>query len=325
MNPVKTYTYKDALSDGVSLPGSVPTCTVMHAGYASLDAEHHTLVRGPSHDDGYDSFEDDTFDGYVPTPPKPQHTIVYPWATFPHEIFDLIMDAVADDTDEEYILTLETLRTCTLVSKAWRTHVQPYLFRDVVITSVPDLLEFRALLDAYPRIARTVERLLICVQCKPDTRGGLRFDAPQSAIGLFPSLIQGRLPQLFSLRIEVLDFGDSSRTRLSRPAPRVGKETICLPPRFSEHLSTFMPTITSLHLQSMQFPCFSDYIRMLWALPNVTDLYCANLRWSAPGVLPACMHDKDKVRLHRRRRFLPRLRHLTVRVLLSMRLELDSS
>ncbi|RDX47733.1 hypothetical protein OH76DRAFT_709969 [Lentinus brumalis] len=224
-----------------------------------------------------------------------------PWAAFPQEIFNLIVDAVADDVDEDHMLTLETLRSCGVVSKAWRTHVQPYLYRVVVITSVADLHKLLDMLDAYPRIARAVERLLVCVQYRPDARCGLHLDASQSAIGLFPSLIQGRLPKLSTLRIEVL---------ASDVIPR-REETLCIPSRFSEHLSRFMSTVTSLHLQNMHLPCFSDYMRMLWALPNITVLYCADLRWSAPGLLPACMRDKDKLRLRRRRKFLPKLKHLT--------------
>ncbi|KAI0705721.1 hypothetical protein C8T65DRAFT_559833, partial [Cerioporus squamosus] len=195
----------------------------------------------------------------------------------PQEICNLVLDSIANDAEEDYMLTLKTLRTCASVSRAWRIHVQPYLYRDVVITSVADLHKLCATLDTYPRIARAVERLLICVRYEPDARRGLHLDSPQSAIGLFPSLILGRLPKLSGLRVEVLDFGDSGARLASGPAGGKGKEILHIPPRFCSHLSSFMSAVTSLHLENMHLPCFSDYIRMLWALPNITVLHCANL------------------------------------------------
>ncbi|KAI1783117.1 hypothetical protein LXA43DRAFT_869176, partial [Ganoderma leucocontextum] len=47
--------------------------------------------------------------------------------------------------------------------------------------------------------------------------------------------------------------------------------------------------ISTLDVDEITFPCFSDFARMVHGLPNLCFLRCRNLGWITMGSIPSCM------------------------------------
>lgn len=207
---------------------------------------------------------------------------------FPTEVYESVIDAVHTDRTGSYgtfSTSCRTLRSCALVSRAWRPRSQRWLFQTVELSDATNLYKFAAGLDESPSLAGYVRVLHLI---------GHLLHNPQSVVALFPAMLMGKLPNLHSLSIiRVVEHG-------GRPVecPGSSEPTQCstqkmlpyLPihPRFPAVLSQFTG-VNQLYLYSVSFPSFGDFVRTLSAFRDLRDLRCSYIHWSTLGSPPLCL------------------------------------
>ncbi|EKM61764.1 uncharacterized protein PHACADRAFT_85035 [Phanerochaete carnosa HHB-10118-sp] len=150
----------------------------------------------------------------------------------PLEIWDLVVDATADD--------LSTLKACATTCRAFLRRSRYHLFRRVTV-----------------RTGKFAEILISTLQRDPDIRSAVRelqLDSSNPVPDWVIQTVRALLPMLFNLRKLLL-----RSMQLSHPA---------LP----ELLSIARHTVTSLDLTLCKFDSFAAFIRLVLALPCITDL-----------------------------------------------------
>ena len=240
---------------------------------------------------------------------------------FPTELYESFIDAI--DAWEPFKLgeigQLErhtgreiSLRSCSLVSRAWRPRSQRCLFRHVLLTDRLSLRKFVALLDTAPWRRPIVEQLGIA----EDTEG---YD-PWDTFVLSPTALEGRLPRLKSIGI-VRGFKEQLRKQGGR------KQLPYLPihPRFPLILSasSFRGVVQlTLSSQLAIFATFLDFTRVLNAFRTLSSMDLTGSIWDRPGLnqfppaLGALLAPESipiRTIPKSSKRVLSQLKHLTVR------------
>ncbi|KAI0800463.1 hypothetical protein C8Q74DRAFT_415195 [Fomes fomentarius] len=174
---------------------------------------------------------------------------------FPTEVYESVIDAVYTDRTGSYgtfSTSCRTLRSCALVSRAWRPRSQRWLFHTVELSDATTLYKFAAGLEASPPLAGYVRVLHLI---------GHLLHNPRSVVALFPAMLMGKLPNLHSLSIiRVVEHGGRPVACLGSSEPTQCSTQKTMPylpihPRFPAVLSQFT-AVNQLYLYSVSFPSF---------------------------------------------------------------------
>ncbi|PIL26629.1 hypothetical protein GSI_11295 [Ganoderma sinense ZZ0214-1] len=192
----------------------------------------------------------------------------------PTEICENIIDMLYSLETEDTLKNISTLHSCALVCRAWRVRSQRTLFYLVQLTDTTSFRRLSKILDDSRHLRDYVYQVELT---------GHYLHSTTSIFATFPAVFAGKLPNLF--RIEVVHFPDTEET----PFPRTSDSPkaralpyVPLHPRFSAFLSAFT-AVSVLYLQDTTFRTFSEFARMINALPNLEELACDSIRWIAPG------------------------------------------
>ena len=191
----------------------------------------------------------------------------------PTELWERIIDMLYSDITTEAHANKKTLYSCALVCREWRVRSQKNLFYAV---QLPDDIAFRRLatiLDNGPHLRDYVYQVELT---------GYYLHNTASIFALFPAVFAGKLPKLE--RIDVVHLSETE-TQLSKvPAPSKAKSLQYIPlhPRFASFLSTFT-NVSILILYNTVFRSFSEFLRILRALPNFENLTCDSMGWISTG------------------------------------------
>ena len=224
--------------------------------------------------------------------PRPECTLF-----IPIEVCENIIDMMYSAYFSEELGNFAALRNCSLVCRAWSIRAQKVLFYTVHLPDTPSVYRFAAVLQAARRLGSFVHEVTLI---------GRSLHTTASVLSLFPAVFAGKLPNLQELYItHVLEsdawYPTGSDSPKAKPLPYVPLHSC-----FSAVLSTFTAPSTLLHLDRITFCSFSEFARMVHALPNLEELRCYSIKWITLGRLPSFMaYD-------RRRHFAPKLQTLEV-------------
>ena len=222
----------------------------------------------------------------------------------PPELWDQIIDALADDKDPKTRALPEDTRralvNCALVCHNWRPRAELYLRQEIVIDDVNSLTG----LAQRMRAASTV--------LSPHVRS-LRLILPEGH-SIPPSNVLTLLPMLFQLGISSIDeFTLGCMIPSSEiQSKQTRQKTVSFPylplhPRFPSLVTPVLSTVRHLWMSDTTFHSFSDFGRFLNCFLGLEYLSLWNVRWLTRGIVPGCMTRKT------RRTFLQNLRDLHVR------------
>ncbi|PIL32934.1 hypothetical protein GSI_05052 [Ganoderma sinense ZZ0214-1] len=213
---------------------------------------------------------------YMQTPltPRPGADSSGPEALHvPTEVCENIIDMLYSNTGRDTLHNIAALHSCALVCRAWRVRSQKMLFYKVMLLEVTPLHKFAAVLDDGQHLRDYVHQVSLV---------GYHLHTTTSIFTLFAAVVSRKLPNLE--RIDVVHL-ESPATWCPRPPdPPKFKELPCIPihPHFPAFLSTFT-AVSHLRLEFITFRSFSEFARMLHALPNLEGLTCRSIDWLTPG------------------------------------------
>ena len=212
----------------------------------------------------------------------------------PIELCEMVIDMLSPNV---YVgpqpVAIRALWNFSLVCKALRTRSQMRLFHSVLLTDNHSLQAFRNVLRGAKGFSSYVRQLVL---------SGSSVQADVNLFAFFPSALAGKLPNLNKLCIA--NFPKAASVS-DNPLP-------CIPfHRFFPSLFSSMTAVTCLHLQSITFPNFGDFAKMINSFPNLHTLKCHDIRWKWLGPLPACMKPSQEM-YPSSCTFAPRLRDLVV-------------
>ena len=234
-------------------------------------------------------------------------------------IIDMLYSYLARDTFQD----IRTLHRCALVCRAWRVRSQRMLFFKVQLSDGPSVHRLSVILDAGPHLRGYVHEVTLI---------GYYLNTTASIFAIFPAVFAGKLPNV--RRVDVIHLTEHAQTATTATTMAVwypwtnsnlvhthrAKPLSYMPlhPRFPTFLSSFT-AVTFLALAYTVFRSFSEFARMLHAVPNLEQLQCEYVRWLVHGGSHAgadIMKPPDWVAagLNTLPPFAPKLRQLTVRV-----------
>jgi len=194
----------------------------------------------------------------------------------PLEICEEIINLVAMHIDEavwfpEQDPWRRTLLSCALVCRAWHYHSHPYLQQFVELRDRARVMSLSKLLRDKPRLSQVVRIVAIS--------GGPAKDAPHPIphLGTFAAMLAGKLPNVFTLRLENAEW-------------LVGS----VPLDIIRYLATF-PSITTLELRGVDFTAISQLVQLISALPalrwlKINRVLCKQTHLDMPMRLPLNAH-----------------------------------
>ena len=194
-------------------------------------------------------------------------------------IIDMLYSYLARDTFQD----IRTLHSCALVCRAWRVRSQRMLFFKVQLSDGPSVHRLSVILDAGPHLRGYVHEVTLI---------GYYLNTTASIFAIFPIVFAGKLPNV--QRVDVIHLNEHAQTTTTTTTatawypwtnpPYRAKPTLYIPlhPRFPTFLSSFT-AVSSLALAYTMFRSFSEFARMLHALPNLEQLQCEYVRWLARG------------------------------------------
>ena len=249
--------------------------------------------------------------------PSTNETIMYnvdvklsmrPPSHIPTEVCENIIDMMFSLYTKETLTNIATLRSCTLVCRAWRVRSQKRLFYLVQLSDATSLRRLSAILDNGPHLRDYV----YCIELT-----GYHLHNTTSIFALFPATFAQKLPNLE--RIDVAHIPDTVETRFRRTtvSPKA-KPTPYVPlhRQLSATLRSFT-NVSELYLEGTTFRSFSDIIQIIRALANLQQLMCRSVRWITTGSShPSAnfIHHPDwAAERHTLPPFAPKLRTLWVR------------
>ncbi|KAI0950995.1 hypothetical protein AcW1_008156 [Taiwanofungus camphoratus] len=167
----------------------------------------------------------------------------------PTEVFERIIDLY----DTRALEDRNALMACALTCRSWLPRSRYRLFYSVKVSSLQERGRFSNLITASPSLNDLVRELDI---------GADSYGARVKVLGSFPYVLARRLTQVVSLHI-VFD--------LTRDAPSVL-------PSFPILVSEFT-SITKLEMRGVRFSTFTDFGRLVCALPSLRTLICSSVTW----------------------------------------------
>ena len=192
----------------------------------------------------------------------------------PTEVCENVIDMLYSGYVFETRKDMVTLHSCSLVCRAWRVRSQRMLFYKVQISDGATLHRFSTVLDFGQHLRAYVREVVLT---------GYYLQTTITILTLFPALCAGRLPNLWRLAIAHLPETMAWFPRPSDPGPKSKPLSyIPLHPRFPVFLSSFT-AVSSLVIHDATFRSFSEFTRMLHALPNLEVLLCDSIRWLTTG------------------------------------------
>ena len=216
----------------------------------------------------------------------------------PLELYEEIIDAVGawPVTEDDHNPDREfTLRSCTLVCRAWRSRAQHQLFRHIELTDEASMKRLVTLFDDAPQLETDVKSLRI--------RSSNLYH-PRDVFVLAPVELWGRLPSLTSLFVSHLGID----THDVDPDSSIKRgHTLPLHPHLPIVFSAFR-NVVELTLWGTKFGNFSDCARVLDGFQN---LHTLTIR-SVQSFLSQEGSDYESETCSRGRPFLDKLRCLHV-------------
>ena len=185
----------------------------------------------------------------------------------PIELCEAVIDMVVTG---EPIADIRTLRNCALVCKAWRIRAQTRLFQSIISRARASLYDLSDFL-LHSQFSRHVRKVTLMSSL---------LHSANSPFALFPSALQGRLPNLEELHI--VHVPQASMTE-EKHLPSVPLNQHCF-----IRLSSFT-TITVLRLERTTFTNFGDFAQTVKSLQKLDTLICANVTWRTLSALPRYM------------------------------------
>ncbi|PIL32982.1 hypothetical protein GSI_05100 [Ganoderma sinense ZZ0214-1] len=171
------------------------------------------------------------------------------------------------------------------------------LFYQVQLADTTSFHHFSTIIDNAPHLRDYVYEVELT---------GYHLHNTTSILAPFLAVFAGKLPNLF--RIDVVCIPDTMETRFSKTtgSPKAkALPYIPLHPRFPAFLSAFTD-VSLLCLEKTTFVTFSEFTRMLHALPKLENLMCYSIRWIAPG----SSHPGADFTKQPKGTFMPKLRKL---------------
>ncbi|KAM5545227.1 hypothetical protein V8D89_001338 [Ganoderma adspersum] len=186
-------------------------------------------------------------------------------------VIDMLYSGYVFETREDIV----TLHSCSLVCRAWRVRAKRMLFYKVQLSDSSTLHRFSAVLDFGQHLRAYVREVVLT---------GYYLQTTISILALFPALFAGRLPNLWRIAIAHLPETMAWFPRPSDPLVPKSRPLPYIPlhPRFPVIFSSFA-AVSSLVIHDATFRSFSEFTRMLHALPNLEVLLCDSVRWITTG------------------------------------------
>lgn len=191
---------------------------------------------------------------------------IFPPPTFPLEIAEHVIDCVGSGHQ-----AYRTLMTCALTCKAWLPRSRARLYSAVVIRRQFQLIQFSRSLAYRPLLSPLVKEFIVL------WKRGWQKSTLQCLIS-FPDQLACRLPNLRQLKI----FSTLTASPLSFYGPH-----------FFLSIGEFR-SMTTLVLSTIVFQSFSNFGRLLLALPTITSLDCYRLQWKRLGADPFRFRRRDE-------------------------------
>lgn len=237
----------------ILVAGASPTPTEQHAPSLDRDQDSPPLEPYPP------SLPD--MDQKPSTPGSSHIRSIIPSPRIPQEIIDMTIDRIWDEPDEldfwsNYGDEYHALCTTALVSRSLLPRARYNLLKRVSLLKMEHLQSFTAMIFIYPESGPMVLDLVI-------------LSTPQkpSPAESFAPMLAGLLPTLQSLRI---------RTEIDPVEDLDLRPTLAFHRAAIASLSRFK-TVTILQLFGLRFANFSDFLRLLTALPGLVTLQCMQI------------------------------------------------
>ena len=227
-----------------------------------------------------------------------------PRPSFPIEICEQVIDAIfpicSDIGVDVLRSSLQTLRNCALVCRAWRFRPRMWLFHTLMIEDYNALHRLATLLKQRPALAQHVSRLWISPQAifedptvedeyKHKPMIGCSLHDP---VAILPVVLGGILPSMTHLKIDYrlpsdAERRDLERARLAAELPYPPEGIVAVPHvpfrRFALGSWKSFPGVTKLELRHVRFANFLDFARMLSYFSAMKSLTCIRVQWSVFG------------------------------------------
>ena len=214
-------------------------------------------------------------------------------ARFPTELCLAVVDAIGKDFTERRTFEAHewytTLKSCALVHRTWRFQAQFWLFHTVTLARIDQLRSFEAALHARPDLAKRVNSAHFQMSVTGDINNGMHITheyLPLSPLQAFPA---------FSLRIALPSLRQVTIARYRTTWNSHYQEKpfvlphLPVPPQFPRLSRRTFSSVTSLTLNNLRFPNFSDTMRLLSCFNNIEYLYLGSISWDRLTVIPGFM------------------------------------
>ena len=202
-----------------------------------------------------------------PYPPQAPHNI-------PIEVCENIIDMLYSLWTEDTLKNITTLRNCALVCRDWRVRSQRMLFYKVQLSQTSSFYKFSAILNSGQHLRDYVHEVELT---------GYHLHTTTCIFTPFPAVFAHKLPKL--KKIEVFSLLERFATwypRTSDPPKFKSLPYMPLHSHFQLLLSSFT-TVSSLYLEETTFRSFTEFARVLHALPNLDYLSCRSIHWTTSG------------------------------------------
>ena len=220
----------------------------------------------------------------------------------PTEVCENIVDQLYSSYFSEELENFAALRSCALVCRDWSVRAQKVLFYTVHLPDAPSLYRFAAVVRGRQYLGGYVHEVSLI---------GRALHTSASVLSLFPAVLAGKLPNFQEIYITHLLESDSWYPAGSDSPKAKTLPYIPLHLHFSAFLSSFTAPSTLLHLDHITFYSFTEFARMVHALPNLEELRCYSIKWITLGRLPPFMEPVDNRERHLPH-FAPKLQVLEV-------------
>ena len=179
----------------------------------------------------------------------------------PPELFDETLDHLWDDT--------KTLQACSQVCRSWAPTTRLHLFRTVRLSSEASCIQFAALLESSPAIARCVRKLTVSAQYSgvgTDNRGLEDDRWVNASAGIARTLgVHGRVNTIALSRLQWTSLAKDTR----------------------DAYKAVFGGVKTLLLFEVRFHASGDVLEFLDAFPDLEELYFHAVSWDHDSAAPA--------------------------------------
>ena len=222
----------------------------------------------------------------------------------PPELWDQIIDALADDKDPKTGALPEDTRralvNCALVCHNWRPRAELHLRLHIYIDDVNSLTGLAQRMRAASTVLSPHVRLLHLTLPEGHSI------PPSNVLTLLPMLFRLGISSIDEFRLNYFILSSQIQSEMTREKT-VSFPYLPLHPRFLSLVTPVLSTVRHLTIFDTTFHSFSDFGRFLNCFLGLEYLYLRNVGWLTRGIVPGCMTRKT------RRTFLQNLLVLDVR------------